>query len=165
MKRSAYAIIFCVVLAVMIGHSPATAQGKFGAGFVFGDPSGISWKYRINHINAVDGAIGFSPFDRFRIHADYLWHSYPFREEHLALHYGLGAAVGFGRTEYFVVRGRDAFLFRDDEPGFAARGVFGLTYQIPKSPLDTFVEVAPLVIFSSPAGFGVDAGLGLRFYF
>ena len=163
MKRSA--ILICAFCAMIICHGTVPAQGKFGAGFVFGDPTGISWKYRINRTNAVDGAIGFSPFDRFRMHADYLWHSYPFHNENLALHYGMGAAIGFGRTEYYVVRGRNALLFRDDEPGFAARGVFGLTYQIPRSPLETFVEVAPLFIFTSPAGLGLDAGLGLRFTF
>ena len=53
---------------------PARAQeGRLGVGIVLGEPTGIAWNYRTSHVNSVDGAVGLSPSDRFRLHADYLW--------------------------------------------------------------------------------------------
>jgi hypothetical protein len=145
-------------------HSAIQAQGRLGFGFIFGEPTGIAWKYRINHVNAVDGAIGFSPFDQFRMHIDYLWQSYPFAEQNLALHYGVGSAFGFGRTEYLVLR-RGSYVLSTQELGFGARAVVGLTYTVPKSPVDVFLEVAPVFILSpNPPGMGFDVGLGARIY-
>ena len=139
------------------------AQDKFGFGIIIGEPTGLAWKYNINHINAIDGAIGFSPYDRFRIHADYLWHAHPFDEDHLALHYGLGAAFGFGRTDYFVAQ-RGSYVLHNGDLGFGARVVVGLTYMIPRSPVDLFFEVAPVIVAAPGPGFGFDLGLGARVY-
>src|SRR5258706_15829878 len=121
-----YRVALTVVLAgILLMPAIAFGQGKFGVGFVVGDPTGVAWKYKMNSSNVIDGAVGFSPFDRYRVHVDYLWHSYPFNEPNLALHYGPGVAFGFGRTEYIVVsNGR--YLFRDEEVGFGFRGDIGL---------------------------------------
>ena len=154
-----------VSILMFLFSVPAGAQGRFGAGFVFGEPTGIAWKYRINQVNAIDGAIGFSPFDRYRIHVDYLWHSFPFRDQNLSLHYGIGAATGFGRTDYIVVSGKRTYVLRNQEIGLGARAVTGLTYLIPKTPLDLFFELAPLIIFNPGTGMGIDVGFGGRFNF
>jgi hypothetical protein len=141
----------------------AFAQGNFGFGLIIGEPTGIAWKYKINYLNAIDGAIGFSPYDRFRIHADYLWQARPFQDEHLALHYGIGAAVGFGNTTYYDEHDH-AYFLRHEELGFGARVVVGLTYAIPRSPVDLFFEMAPLIVATPEPGFGIDLGLGARVY-
>ncbi|MBI1804875.1 MAG: DUF3996 domain-containing protein [Ignavibacteriae bacterium] len=161
-----YRFTLIVALAVLLlAPTAAPGQGKFGVGFVVGDPTGVAWKYKLNANNALDGAIGFSPFDRYRLHVDYLWHSNPFHEQNLALHYGAGVAFGFGRTEYIVVNdGRSRYLLRDQEIGFGVRGVIGLTYRVQQSPVELFFEAAPLVIVSPAGGMGVDVGLGVRFY-
>lgn len=153
-----------IMLILAVSYQPLKAQGNLGIGFVVGEPTGIAWKYRMNDYNAIDGAIGFSPYDRYRFHVDYLWHSGPFEERELLLHYGIGAAVGFGRTEYIVTEGRRRYFFRNDDVGLGMRGVVGLTYKVRRSPIDLFVEAAPLLILSPGSGFGVDAGLGIRFY-
>ncbi len=140
-------------------------QGKFSGGFVLGEPTGLAWKYDISQTNALAGAIGFSPFDRYRIHVDYLWKTYPFEERNLGLYYGPGAAFGFGRTDYIVYNGRNAYFFRDRDIGFGVRGVVGLNYLIPRSPVNLFFEVAPIFVITPSSGSGVDAGLGVRFYF
>jgi len=158
-RKRATLLLWLLLLIPAITHG----QGKFGVGLLFGDPTGIAWKYTINSTNAFDGAIGFSPIDRYRAHADYLWQSHPFNEQRLALHYGIGAAFVFGRTEYAVVNGR-GYFFREQDPGFALRGVVGLNYKVQGSPIDLFFEVAPLVPVSPPAGMGADVGLGVRVY-
>jgi len=153
--------LLCVLL--LFASAAAMGQGKFGVGFVLGEPTGVAWKYNMNSTNAFDGAIGFSPFDRYRAHVDYLWQTYPFNEQRLALHYGVGAAMGFGRTEYIAASNGRYFL-RDDDLGFAVRGVIGLNYRVPESPVDLFFEVAPLIVLTPTGGTGADVGLGVRLY-
>lgn len=144
----------------------AYSPERFGVGFVFGDPTGFSWKYRISQSNAFDGALGFSPyFDEWRLHADYLWNAYPFNEKRLALYYGIGAAVGFGRTGYAVFYSNGSYFTSNRNVGVAARIPVGLGYMIPRSPLELYMEVAPLLVFAPISGVDVDAGLGARFYF
>ncbi len=164
MKRiSVFAI--GILLGLVLGAEPASAQGRFGAGFVFGAPTGFAWKYRINQSNAIDGGLGFSPYDQWRLHVDYLWNSYPFREQGLSVFYGIGAAVGFGRTGYFYVARNGAYFYDNRDVGAAARIPVGLGYLIPRSPLEIYMEVAPLLVFAPVGGVDVDAGLGARFYF
>lgn len=162
MKIAAAAIVMLLLVGVC---DEASAQNNFGAGFVFGDPTGIAWQYRFSRFNTLDGGFGFSPFDRFRIHVDYLWNSYPFREQHLYLYYGVGAAVGFGRAGFVFVDHRNGIIYSNEEAGFAARVPVGLAYLIPRSPVEIFLEVAPLMIFTPVTDFGADVGLGGRIYF
>lgn len=151
---------------ILLATAPVAlrAQGRFGFGFIVGDPTGFSWKYKMSQ-NALDGAVGFSPFDRFRAHVDYLWVARPFDDANLSLTYGVGGAVGFGRTGYYLFRnGRYAF-YTSDEPGdVGIRGPIGLNYMIPRSPVELTLELAPLLVLSPPAGFGFDGGLAVRFY-
>jgi len=162
-RLSRSAVIAALAGVSCIGAAGARAQGMFGFGLVVGEPTGLAWKYKINHLNAVDGAIGFSPTSRFRLHVDYLWQAYPFEEQHLAVHYGLGAAFGFGRPGYFTYDD-NAYPFRNGDLGFGVRAVVGLTYTIPRSPVDTFFEMAPLIVAAPGPGFGIDVGLGIRVY-
>ncbi len=152
-------------LFLYLASSRALAQERFGFGFILGDPTGISWKYRMDRLHALDGAIGFSPFDRPRIHVDYLWLSHPFRDQNFALHYGVGAAVGFGNaTEAVFTRHGDGYITHSTTLGFGLRVPFGVDYAIPRSPVELFLEIAPLVVVTPSGGFGVDFGLGVRFY-
>jgi hypothetical protein len=162
MKRTLSLTLLVLLFSV---QDQLQAQGNFGAGFIFGDPTGISWNYRLSRENAIDGGIGFSPFDRYRIHADYLWRATPFHDQRIGLHYGIGAIAGFGSTHYVTYQGRYAYVLRNEEIGFAARVPVGLSYQFPRSPVELVVELAPMVIFAPASGIGVDAGLGVRFYF
>ena len=162
-----YLFIFLVSSILQIGFftSPLRAQSRFSAGFTLGEPTGFSWNYRINHTHAVDGAFGFAPADEYRIHADYLWTSYPVNDQNFNLYYGIGAVIGFGRTTGFIFENRNGFFYRDREPGFGLRGPLGVSYLIPRSPVNLFMEVAPTVIFTDTGGFGLDGGLGIRFIF
>ncbi len=158
MRRYLFGSVLLLVLAV----SSSLAQGRFGFGLVFGEPTGLSWKYKLDRSNAFDGVVGFSPEDRFRIHADYLWIGHPFNDGSFSLHYGLGAAIGFGRTSYLATR--DGYFIRTQELGFAVRVPIGIDYAIPRSPLELYFELAPIIILTPDAGVGIDAGLGIRFY-
>ena len=160
MKRK----ILCLGLVLLFAMPAALrAQGKFGLGLIVGDPTGFSWKYRMG-LNALDGAVGFSPVDNFRVHVDYLWVAHPFTEQHLSLTYAVGLAAGFGRTEEIETRNGDTFFSRDEPTGAGIRGPIGLNYMIPRSPVELTLELAPILIFSPDGGFGFDGGFAVRFY-
>lgn len=162
-RRVGFGIV--TVLGLAGFAEPSFSQGRFGFGFIIGEPTGFSWKHRIDAANAIDGAIGFSPYDRFRLHVDYLWIAYPAQDQNFTLHYGVGAAMGFGWTEYISAKRRgEVFLVRKNDLGLGVRGVFGVNYLIPRSPVELFLELGPLLIFTPDGGSGIDAGIGMRFY-
>ncbi len=161
MKKTLFILLFIALCCTAISQP----QGRLGAGFVVGEPTGIAWKYRLNETNAVDGVLGFSPYDRYRLQVDYLWQTFPFEERKLGIHYGLGAAFGFGRIRYVVYDPGNGYYVREDNMGFGVRGVVGLDYMIQKTPLDVFFEVAPVVALTPDPGSGIDVGFGMRFYF
>jgi hypothetical protein len=41
----------------------------------------------------------------------------------------------------------------------------GLTYFIPRSPVELLVEVAPLLVIAPSSGTGLDGGIGARIHF
>jgi hypothetical protein len=166
-KLASPSLILMIMLCFSLLSFPTGvlhSQEKFGFGIILGEPTGVAWKYKISRLTALDGAIGFSPHDRFRAHVDYLWHSYPFHEQNLALHYGVGAAIGFGQPDYVVFERGNRYFLRHADLGFGARTVLGLTYDIPRSPVDLFFELAPILIAAPETGVGVDIGIGARVY-
>ena len=161
-RRALPRLVLSLAALLLLLNSPAAAQRRFGYGLVFGEPTGLSWKYTLERANAIDGVVGFSPENRFRIHADYLWISRPFNDGSFSLHYGAGAVLGFGRTRYLV--SDDGYFIRSRELGFAARIPIGIDYAIPRSPCEVYFELAPMLIFAPDVGAGIDAGVGLRIY-
>ncbi len=149
---------------------PATGitnpSARFGVGFIFGAPTGIAWKYWLSSTTALDGAIGLSPYDRFRFHLDYLAHAYPFQSQYFSLYYGGGGVIGGGRTEVIRYWGNGWWVTRDERLGFGVRGVLGVAAAIPSTPLDAFLEAAPILVLTpDPVGFVFDFSLGARVYF
>jgi hypothetical protein len=153
---------FLLLVLTAISGSSAFSQSRFGFGFVLGEPTGFSMIYHVDRRNAIDGVIGFSPEDRFRLHADYLWIRTPFRDPAFSLHYGVGGAIGFGRTMYLEAHG--GYFVRTRELGFAVRVPVGVDYAIPRSPCEVYFELAPLLILTPDPGVGMDFGLGFRIY-
>jgi hypothetical protein len=164
MNRYAF-LFFALLLCISAVTLQAQDHGRFGAGFILGEPTGISWKYHLDRTNSLDGALAVAPYDRFRMHVDYLWQSEPFNERNLSLYYGPGVAFGVGPTDYVVVNGRNAYFFSNRDVGLGIRGVLGLNYLIPRSPVDLFLEAAPIMVLVPNGGLGMDAGFGARFYF
>lgn len=160
--RHRYAYITLLTCLFIISTCSAHSEGSFGLGLILGDPTGVSWKYHFHDRNAIDGAIGFSPFDRMRIHVDYLWITRPFNEHNLSLSYGVGGVLGFGARH--LVGGRGGFGYFTHDASVAARIPVGLTYAIPRSPVELGIELAPLVIFGPVGGLGMDGGIFVRFY-
>lgn len=152
------------LIALLVWGAQGTmAQGRFGFGFVAGQPTGLAWRARIDNSHAVAGSVGFLPGDNVRFSADFHWQT-PFRgNSDFYAYYGPGVFVGYGERRVYLLRdGRYEVI--DDGGAVGVRMALGVAYTIPRSPVDLFFEVAPAVILTSPTGGLVDFGLGVRVY-
>ena len=153
----------CVFLAV---HGSVAQDRGFGLGVILGEPTGLSAKLWTSPINAFDFGLGWSVggdrlgnynghYDgrgRMHFHMDYLWHAFHAIEssERFPLYYGIGGRINTGA-------GYDGSL--------AIRGVFGIEWMPHNTPVDVFLELVPSLQLTSSTGFGMDAGLGARYFF
>ena len=67
-----------------------------------------------------------------------------------------GLAIGFGKR--WVDGRRGVFGYVVQEAALAIRIPVGLTYMIPRTPLEAGLEIAPLLILGPEAGWGFDGG-------
>ncbi|HLP15124.1 MAG TPA: hypothetical protein VK470_02630 [Bacteroidota bacterium] len=162
-------IVKLFILLFVLGSltSLHAQQRKFGLGVIIGEPTGLSAKLWTSSENAFDFGLGWSygsdrwggHYDgyyngdqRVHLHMDYLWHSFNAirSTERFPLYYGIGARLNTGAGY-------------DDS--FAIRGVFGIAWMPRSTPLDIFIELVPSLQLTSRTAFGVDAGVGIRYYF
>jgi hypothetical protein len=160
-------LLFGLVIGLlMIFAEPTRAQDRgFGIGFILGEPTGLSAKLWTSRENAFDFGLGFglggdrvtyngdyNNGSRTHFHMDYLWHSFSAfsSTERFPLYYGIGARFNTGGGY-------------DDS--FGIRGVLGIAWFPHATPIDVFFEVVPVLQLTDSAGFGIDAGAGIRFFF
>lgn len=164
MKRILVCIAVLGASLLCLAQEVHAQPGRFGFGGIVGDPTGFWWNYRFAEGNSLNGALGFSPIRRTRLHVDYLWRSRPFRERNLSLTYGVGVAMGFGRDEYIVVARGNRVTTRYYDTNVGIRGPVGLNYLIPNSPVELGIEIAPILFVSAASDVGIDGGFGIRVY-
>lgn len=142
--------LFCGLIALSLPARAETPNG-LGLGIILGAPSGLSLKYMIDKIHAIDAAIGFN--SDFSVHTDFLWHGWRAffqpKKGKLAAFIGLGAR------------------FEDEEKDneFGIRGVLGMDYWFQKQPLELFIELVPVLQVSPNTEGDFEGGIGLRYYF
>jgi hypothetical protein len=129
--------------------------GKFGAGIILGEPTGVSAKYFLNDRMAVDAAAGWSLHDdsEFYMHGDLLFHSFdliPVQSGRMPVYVGAGGFVRF----------RD-----DDDTQAGVRVPVGVSYMFEKAPVDIFVEFAPGIDLTPSTRADFTGGIGVRFWF
>ena len=164
MKNSCYAVI-AVCLFFVVQRSVAQ-EHNFGLGVIIGEPTGISAKLWTSSVTAFDFGLGWSiggdrignyngsynGGSRVHFHMDYLWHTFDAfnTAERLPLYYGIGGRINSGA-------GYDASA--------AVRGVFGIAWLPHNTQMDLFFELVPSLQLTSSTLFGLDAGIGARYYF
>lgn len=87
------------------------------------------------------------------LQGDYLFHNFnelEVEEGYLALYVGAGAQVT---------------ILEDTNNQFALRVPVGADYMLGSAPIDIFVEVAPTLNVTDPAGFRFDGAIGFRYFF
>jgi hypothetical protein len=165
MKHFNIAIItLCVFFSIQTSNAQ---ERKFGLGIIIGEPTGISAKLWTSSGNAFDFGLGWSVGgdrigkhddyyyngeSRIHFHMDYLWHSFEaiHSSERFPLYYGIGGRINTGGGY---------------NSSAAIRGVFGIAWLPHETPIDIFLEVVPSLQFTPSTGFGLDAGLGARYFF
>ena len=147
MKRMLLALI-----CLMAAAAPLRAQkaGDLGAGVILGNPTGVTGKLWLDGSRAVDAGLGFS--SNLAVYGDFLWHSWTVlpqpAEGKLPVYLGLGAQVR-----------------ALDDAEFGIRTVVGVAYWLPRNPVEIFLEIVPVFRLTPGTSVGLDAGLGLRYYF
>jgi len=147
--------LFTSLITLLIVLSPLSAQQRFGAGVIVGEPTGLSAKYWINELNAVTAGMAWSFEGRtsLQLQADYLWHNYSV----------FPLAGGAQMPVYYGVGGRVKNK-RNANNQWGVRIPFGINY-IFQAPWDIFAEVVPIVDFSPSSGLSLNAAVGVRYYF
>jgi hypothetical protein len=179
MKRTLLTTFAAALLLAIVGHSAqATEVGysrKFGLGVVIGDPTGLSAKLWVAPTNAIDFGLGFwsgvngdcfvdnagntictnAGVHNGSFNADYLWQSNIIRgSAQLDWHIGGGGRMIFWSG------------CQSNCVAIAARAPIGLDLMF-QNPgfLEVFFELAPSFWIVPDVGFGIEGGLGVRFYF
>ena len=142
-------------------HSNEPAE--FGVGVILGDPTGLSAKYNLDSVQAIDLGIGwsFTGNGRLHVHGDYLRHVrgiFDIESASFDLHYGIG-----GR---FKLRESDSKKSKNDtDPKIGLRLPVGLDYTFQNVPIETFVEAALIVDLAPTTQADFNAGIGARWFF
>lgn len=131
----------------------AINQRSMEIGLMFGEPTGVSYKYFITEANAVDAAaaVSFIPDAVFQLNADFLRHYYHF------------ANVGNGRLP-LTYGGGLAVQFRKDTR-LGIRIPVGLTYIMQNFPIALFIDVAPRFDIVPDTEVSINAAVGIRYRF
>ncbi len=150
MKRKVFAAMLLCTIAVA---SHAAQEGRIGLGVIFGEPTGISGQLLTSERNAINAAVAWS-FRRnghFHFHADYLW-QFPDiirASEQFTLFAGIGGRLAAGRGGGVL----------------GLRFVGGVSWLPQNSPLEVFLEVAPILNVLPATELDANGGVGLRFFF
>ncbi|MFA5834668.1 MAG: hypothetical protein WDA22_14405 [Bacteroidota bacterium] len=166
MKYFRFAVIAC---CLFFAFQDSEAQvRRFGLGVIFGEPAGISAKLWTSNNNAFDFGLGWSMggdrmgrydyyynynrTNRVHFHMDYVWHLFNtiHSSERFPLYYGIGGRMNSGAGY---------------EASVAVRGVLGIAWLPRETPIDIFLELVPMFQLTSSSGFGLDAGVGARYFF
>jgi hypothetical protein len=154
-------IVALGLLVLAGGLASLSEAGPVGVGIVLGEPTGLTAKQWLGRGHAVDAAAAWSFADETALHfqMDYLFHR-PGPPEieapGLFFHFGLG-----GRIKLVDDEGRG----KDDDDRIGVRFPLGLDYLFAKSPLEAFLEIAPILDLAPESDFEINGGIGLRYYF
>ena len=152
-------IVFVCALAVSASaktkikiKTDGSGDRGFGVGVILGQPSGLSLKLWNGPETALDAAVAWHFAGYLAMHADYLIHNFDIIEidgGRLPLYFGLGVAASAWNGGF----------------GMGVRVPLGMAYIFDNAPIDVFLEVVPGIAVVPGFGFGVDGGLGVRYWF
>ena len=150
-------------VSVLCLYSVAAADGRFGAGLVVGEPTGLSVEYRLDRDNSVQGSAAWdltSP-GGFTLTGDYLFlFAKPLRIE--KIRFPLYAGIG---GKFVALAGDGSFGDSDGKISLGARVPLGARWIFDGVPLEAFLEIAPCLRLFPNTEFEFGGGLGLRWYF
>ena len=145
MKKTIFVLIVIVATAGLFAQNSG-----LGVGIILGEPTGLSAKLWTGKTTAFDAAAAWSFGDEgaLHLHADMLFHNFGLINETLPVYYGIGARIKLA-----------------DDPNIGLRVPVGIAYQFAKAPFDVFLEIVPLLDLVPATDFGLNAAIGVRYYF
>jgi hypothetical protein len=142
------------ILAGLAWHSAAhaaSAESGIGVGFVFGAPSGLSFKIPAGS-NSMNLAVGYDlNHEVLAIRGEYAWYAYnvfPVNKGKLPVYFGPGVHADI----------------RNDA-AIGVHAILGIEYQFADAPLDVFLELGPGINLTPSTDPSLSGGLGMRFFF
>jgi hypothetical protein len=146
--------IVLIIATIILGSSTMHAQGRgFGLGVMFGEPTGITAKGWLSARSAFDMGLAWSlRHDGYvNAHADYLWHFHDIvtTEQQVLPYLGIGGRVAGNNGSARA----------------GVRIVGGLAWLPAQTPLDVFLEIAPIVDLAPSTSSSLNGGVGVRFFF
>jgi hypothetical protein len=152
-------VVFMILLVAVAGLAPAQtgrAGGNTGIGIIFGEPTGVSFKFWTGRTIAIDAAAAWSFVDggTFQVHGDLLFHSFDLfsvEKGRMALYYGFG-----GRFKTKDANGDTRLSFRVP---------LGISYEFERAPVELFMEIAPMLDLIPKTAGAIGGGIGFRYYF
>lgn len=140
-------------LGVMLSSMAVAQDRGFGLGIILGEPTGISGKYWTSSRNAIDGGLAWSFRNHgyFHAHADYLWHFSDLSQtrERFVPYIGIGGRIGA----------------ESESARLGVRIVGGIAFLPRNTPLDIFLEIAPILDLAPATEMRLNGGIGIRFFF
>jgi len=147
--------VFIFLMTILASNFIFAQTSPFGVGLMAGAPSGLNMKYFLSSKNAVEISLGTGVFgseNSFAMHIDYLYHNHDLIQatEKFPVFYGFGLRI----------RSREEAEF-----GMGVRGVIGIAWMSQTTPIDIFVQVAPVFKLLPATKFGIDGSIGARYFF
>jgi hypothetical protein len=152
-----------LMLSLLMLH--ATAQAKWGVGFVLGDPSALSAKYWFENTKALDFGLGWDGNSNTYLFSDYLFH-FPGGLDSMRIPARLVPYVGVGGLiKIYNDASKKASENSNNSLRLVVRVPVGVEWLVQKFPLGVFLEIVPGLRISPNTSSDFGAGLGIRFYF
>ncbi len=159
-------LVSCVFLSASMAHA-ISKNAKTGVGIILGAPTAITGRYLLSDKNAVAGGIGFY------WHASIFYADYQFlfpgviksesSEVNTIVPYiGIGASLSYFNRDYIDRRYN---RWENSFTVLGARVPFGLSWMIPKNPVEIFVELVPTIDVIPGLYLEGEGGIGVRVYF
>ena len=144
--------VVCLLAAATSYASFFNRYRNFGVGVIVGEPTGLSLEYLVTQNNGFIGAAAwsFSGDPSVHAHLDYVFHARDL--------------VRIDRTDIPLYFGVGCRIKTENDARIGVRFPLGVQVQIGDSPLEAFIELAPILDLAPSSRFGLNAAAGLRFY-
>ena len=155
--------VLCTTLSLKAETPLVDSKNELGLGFILGSPTALSARKFLRDGHSVDLGFGYSWGNSLQGFADYVflfpnaWGDRDFK---------LTPFVGVGGALTLILAGRKRSLDDDTETRTltAARFPLGISWWVPKSNVEIFAEIVPMIdvipgLFPDFAG-----GIGFRIY-
>lgn len=145
-------LFFSFILSAISLASTAHAERRtFGLGVIVPSPTGITSQYIYDKTHAMVASLGWGE-EFVHVNVDHLWlklNLVKIDKRPLAVYYGIGLR----------------WINDHDDNAVGIRAPLGAQHLFREVPIQIFLELTPFLNLVDHTSFGVDVGLGARYFF